>query len=113
MRIPDRWDKIKRANLWICGAEEGPETQNKGIEELFSEIIEKKFQIVRKNSAHKESSWEKSHVQEQGLMAGSNCQAGWVKVVQHWLWARCGFYRKRSLRKLAHVWESLLVVELS
>jgi hypothetical protein len=84
MRIPDRWDKIKRANLWICGAEEGPETQNKGIEELFSEIIEKKFQIVRKNSAHKESSWEKSHVQEQGLMAGSNCQAGRGKMAQCW-----------------------------
>jgi hypothetical protein len=37
---------------------------------------------VRKNTAHKESSQEKSHVQEQGLMAGSNCQAGWGKMVQ-------------------------------
>jgi hypothetical protein len=31
---------------------------------------------VRKNAAHKESSQEKSHVLEQGLMAGPNCQAG-------------------------------------
>jgi hypothetical protein len=31
---------------------------------------------VRKNATHKESSREKSHVQEPGLMAGSNCQAG-------------------------------------
>jgi hypothetical protein len=26
---------------------------------------------------------KKAHVQEQGLMAGSNCQAGWGKTVQH------------------------------
>jgi hypothetical protein len=58
---------------------------------------------VRKSAAHKESSWEKSHVQEQGLMAGSNCQAGWGKMVQHRLWARRGFYRRERLRKLAHV----------
>jgi hypothetical protein len=38
---------------------------------------------VRKNATHKESSREKSHVQEQGLMAGWNCQAGWGKMVQH------------------------------
>jgi hypothetical protein len=31
-------------------------------------------QNVRKNSTHKESSQEKSHIQEQGLLAGSNCQ---------------------------------------
>jgi hypothetical protein len=35
-----------------------------------------KESIVRKNAAHKESSREKSHVQEQNLMSGSNCQAG-------------------------------------
>jgi hypothetical protein len=33
-------------------------------------------QNVRKNAAHKESSWEKSHVQEQGLMIASSFQAG-------------------------------------
>jgi hypothetical protein len=38
---------------------------------------------VRKNAAHKESSQEKFHVQEQVLMAGSNCQTGWGKMVQH------------------------------
>jgi hypothetical protein len=59
---------------------------------------------VRKNAAHKESSWEKSHVQEQGLMAGSNHQAGWGKMAQHRLWAKHGFYRRGRLRKLAHVW---------
>jgi hypothetical protein len=31
---------------------------------------------VRKNTAHKESSREESHVQEQSLMAGSNCWPG-------------------------------------
>jgi hypothetical protein len=33
-------------------------------------------QNVRKNATHKESSQEKSHVKEQSLMAGSNCQVG-------------------------------------
>jgi hypothetical protein len=47
-------------------------------------------QNVRKNAACKESSREKSHVQEQGLMVGSNCQAGWGKMAQCWLWARSG-----------------------
>jgi hypothetical protein len=37
---------------------------------------------VRKNAAHKEGSQEKSHVQEQRLMAASNCQAGQGKMVQ-------------------------------
>jgi hypothetical protein len=31
---------------------------------------------VKKNAARKESSQEKSHIQEQGLMTGSSCQAG-------------------------------------
>jgi hypothetical protein len=34
---------------------------------------------VRKSATHKESSREESHVQEQSLMAGSNCQAGWER----------------------------------
>jgi hypothetical protein len=55
---------------------------------------------VRKNTAHKESSQEKSHVQEQGLMAGSNRQAGWGKMAQQRFWARCGCYRRGRLRKL-------------
>jgi hypothetical protein len=50
---------------------------------------------VRKNTAHKESSQKKSHIQEQSLMAGSNHQAGQGKMVQHRLWARHGFYRRR------------------
>jgi hypothetical protein len=37
---------------------------------------------IRKNATHKDSSREKSPVQEQGLMADSNCQAGWGKMVQ-------------------------------
>jgi hypothetical protein len=37
---------------------------------------------VRKNAVHEESSQEKSHVQEQGLMACSNCQAGQEKMAQ-------------------------------
>jgi hypothetical protein len=44
----------------------------------FSPIL-----FVRKNAAGKESSREKSQVQEQGLMAGPNCQAGWGKMA--WL----------------------------
>jgi hypothetical protein len=68
---------------------------------------------VRKNATHKESPQEKSHVQEQGLMAGSNCQAGWGKMAQHRLQARRGFYRRGRLRKLAHVWESLVGMELA
>jgi hypothetical protein len=42
-----------------------------------------RHQNVRKNATHKESTREKSHVQEKGLMAGSNCQAGQGKMVQH------------------------------
>jgi hypothetical protein len=61
-------------------------------------------QDVRKNAAHKESSREKSHIQEQSLMAGSNCQAGQGKMAQPRLWARQGFYRRGRLRKLAHAW---------
>jgi hypothetical protein len=45
-------------------------------------------------------------------VAGSSCQAGWGKMVQRWLWARHGFYRRRSLSKLAHAQESLVGVEL-
>jgi hypothetical protein len=74
---------------------------------------ESHHQNVRKNAAHKESSWEKSHVQEQGLMAGLNCQAGQGNMAQHRLWARCGFYRRGSLRKLAHAQQSPFGVELS
>jgi hypothetical protein len=40
-------------------------------------------------------------------MVGSNCQAGWGKMVQCWLWARCGFYRRGSLRNAR---ESLVMV---
>jgi uncharacterized membrane protein len=61
-------------------------------------------QNVRKNATHKESSREKSHVQEQSLMAGPNCQAGQGKMVQHRLWARRGFCRRGRLRKLVHAW---------
>jgi hypothetical protein len=43
---------------------------------------ESQHQNVRKNTAHKESSQEKSHVQEQGLMAAMNCQAGRGKMAQ-------------------------------
>jgi hypothetical protein len=41
----------------------------------------------------------KSHIQEQSLMAGSNCQDGWGKMAQHRFWARRGFYRRRRLRR--------------
>jgi hypothetical protein len=57
---------------------------------------------VKKNATHKESSQEKSHVQQQSLMAVSNCQAGRGKMAQHRLWARHGFYRRGRLRKLVH-----------
>jgi hypothetical protein len=40
-------------------------------------------QNVRKNTAHKESSQEKPHIQEQDLMTGLSCKAGWGKMVQH------------------------------
>jgi hypothetical protein len=33
-------------------------------------------------------------------------------MAQHRLWARCGFYRKGRLRKLAYAWESSVGVEL-
>jgi hypothetical protein len=39
--------------------------------------------VVRKNTTHKESSREKFHIQEQGLMIGSSCQAGRGKMAQH------------------------------
>jgi hypothetical protein len=68
---------------------------------------------VRKNATHKESSGEKSHVQEQSLMAGSNHQAGRGKMAQPRLWVRRGFYRRGRLRKLAHAWESLVGAGLS
>jgi hypothetical protein len=74
---------------------------------------ESQHQNVRKNATHKESSREKSHVQEQSLKAGSNLQAGQGKMVQHRLWARRGFYRRGRLRQLAHVWESLVGVGLT
>jgi hypothetical protein len=45
-------------------------------------------------------------------MSGSNCQAGGGKMAQHRLWARRGFYRRVRLRKLAHVWQSLVGAEL-
>jgi hypothetical protein len=35
---------------------------------------------VRKNTTHKESSQEKSHIQEQGLITGSSRQAGRGKM---------------------------------
>jgi hypothetical protein len=57
---------------------------------------------VRKNAAHKESSGEKSHIQEQSLMAGLNRQAGRGMMAQHRLWGRRGFYRRGRLKKLAH-----------
>jgi hypothetical protein len=69
-------------------------------------------QNVRKNATHKESSQEKSHVQEQSLMAGLSCQAAQGKMAQHRLWARRGFYRRGSLRKLVHAQKSLVGVEL-
>jgi hypothetical protein len=73
---------------------------------------ESRHQNVRKNTTHKESSQEKSHVQEQGLMAGSNCQAGWGKMAQPRLWARSGFYRRGRLKKSAHARESPIGVDL-
>jgi hypothetical protein len=59
-----------------------------GIITLFSYLLHKllkelKEVIVRKNATRKESSREKSHVQDQGLMTGSSWQAGWGKMVQH------------------------------
>jgi hypothetical protein len=45
-------------------------------------------------------------------MAGSNCQAGRGKMAQPRLWARRDFYRRGRLRKLAHVWESPVGMEL-
>jgi hypothetical protein len=45
-------------------------------------------------------------------MASSNCLAGRGKKAQCSLWARHGFYRRGSLKKLARVWESLVGVEL-
>jgi hypothetical protein len=67
---------------------------------------------VRKNATHKESSREKSHIQKQSLMAGSNSQAGLGKMAQHRLWARHGFYRRGRLRKLMRAWESPVRAEL-
>jgi hypothetical protein len=64
---------------------------------------ESQHQNIRKNTSHKESSQEKSHVQKQSLMAGLNHHAGRGNTAQHRLWARCGFYRRERLRKLAHV----------
>jgi hypothetical protein len=43
---------------------------------------ESRHQNVRKNATCKESSREKSHIQQQSLMTGSNCQAGQGKMVQ-------------------------------
>jgi hypothetical protein len=63
--------------------------QGQGWEHTQSESW---HQNVRKNAAHKESSREKSHIQEESLMAGPNCQAGWGKMAQPRLWVRCGFY---------------------
>jgi hypothetical protein len=68
---------------------------------------------VRKNTAHKERSGEKSHIQEQSLMAGSNCQAGRENMAQHRLWARRGFCGRGRLRKLVHAGYSLVGVGLS
>jgi hypothetical protein len=65
--------------------------------------LESQHQNVRKNATHKESSREKSHIQEQSLMAGLNCQAGQGKMEQPRLWERPGFYRRGRLRKLVHV----------
>jgi hypothetical protein len=69
-------------------------------------------QNVRKNATHKESSREISHIQDQGLMTGMSHQADRGKMAQHSLWARHGFYRRGRLRKLAHVPESPVGVEL-
>jgi hypothetical protein len=92
------------------GLEGRPGEQSQCREHTWSESG---HQNVRNNAACKESSQEKSHVQEQGLMAGLNCQTGRVKMAQCWLWARHGFYRRGSLKKLAHAWESPLGVGLS
>jgi hypothetical protein len=61
-----------------------------------------KGRSVKKNAAHKESLWETSHVQEQGLMASPTCQAGQGKMVQHRLCTRHGFYRRGRFRKLGY-----------
>jgi hypothetical protein len=37
--MQELWNTIKRPNLRICGMDEGPEMQTKGIENLFNEII--------------------------------------------------------------------------
>jgi hypothetical protein len=42
----------------------------------FSPVPDPLLMFVRKNAAHKESSGEKSHIQEPSLMAGPNRQAG-------------------------------------
>jgi hypothetical protein len=69
---------------------------------------ESRHQNVRKNATHKESSGEKSHIQEQSLMVDSNHQAGWENMAQHRFWARRGLYRRERLRKLVQAWYSLV-----
>jgi hypothetical protein len=46
-------------------------------------------------------------------MSGSNHQAGEGKLAQQQFWAKSGFYRRRRLKKLAHVLSSLVGVGLS
>jgi hypothetical protein len=41
--IQEIWDIIKRPNLRIIDTEEGEETQVKGPENVFNQIIEEKF----------------------------------------------------------------------
>jgi hypothetical protein len=68
------------------------------IKKKKRERTQGQFQKEKEKNAHEKSL--KSI--QQSLMAGPNCQAGRGKDVQQQIWARHGFYRRRSLRKLVH-----------
>jgi hypothetical protein len=56
---------------------------------------------VRKNAAYRESSREKSHVQEQGLMTGSSCQAGLGKDGAAQTLGQAWLLQKRELEEVS------------
>jgi hypothetical protein len=64
----------KALSVWSC---EQPEDVGAEIHHVILKSS------VRENAARKESSREKSHVKEQGLMTESSCQAGQGKMPQH------------------------------
>jgi hypothetical protein len=63
-------------------------------------IVETEFRSVRKNATHKESSPEKSHIQEQGLMIGKSCRSDPGKMAQEQSKSGPGmaFYRRGRVR---------------